>query len=201
MTSSSANLKKQFLSLIKHEWTVWALRYAVLLVVFLVFYIPLATSASNISKKYNAKAKQIETAKQGGLQVLRPDEMATLLERVQRFENGLTDVSKAALLMAYVSETAAENHFKLTKINSEAASSVTDLEKKEISMGGKKIMRIPINLRFETDYKTFTNFLHQVSNNPKHSVAVETFSLKQKNPPTERILCDLTLSFFVTSSA
>ena len=195
------NVKQSLAAFFKHRWTLWALRFAVLILVFLAFYLPFQSQAKKISQKYDLKSKQIDAAKQGGLQVLKPDEIATLQKRVDDFEKGLGEVSRAAGLLAYVSDTATQNHIKVTKINSDPPAVVTDPEKKELMLGGKKLMKIPVNLRFEADFKTFTSFLHQVSNSPKYSVAIESFFLKQTNPPSERIQCEVTLSFFGMSAS
>ena len=190
--------KGQISVLLKNRWVLWGLRYLTLLLLFTVFYLPLSSQQKKIQKVYEHKSKQIETAKQGGLQVLKPEEMTTLQKRVDDFEKRMADASRPAQLLAYLSETAAAHHIKLTKINSESATPVTDTEKKEMQLIGKRLMRVPVTLRFETDYKTFVTYLHELTTtatSPKYVAAVEVLSLKTGSIP-ERVTIDLTLSFF-----
>ena len=182
---------------LKDRRVFWGLRYAALFAVFLAFYLPLYLQLRKVASACEAKSKQVESVKKAGPQFLGPNEMTDLKKRADDFENGFADSSQVALLLSLISDHAIQNHLKVAKINSDDPVPVRDAQDQEMQIGGKKLSRIPIHLDFETDLKTFANFLHSLSVSSQYSLAVESFSLhKEEDPSLERAQCEMTLDFF-----
>ena len=182
----------------KNRWALWGARYAALLVVFLAFYLPFHLQWSRSAEDFKTKSKRIDELRKGELELLSPKEMADLKKRADDFEIGFIDSSRIDLLLGYISDNAIRHHFKVTKINSDVPVKVTDAQGQEVLVGEKKLLRIPINLRFEADYVTLANFLRSFNTDNKYSMTTEHHSFKKKDLLSELVQCEMTLSFFST---
>ena len=176
----------------------WALKFGVLLVVFLIAFFPVTQEFGKVSSHINTLKEQISSLKQISVNLLTPEELASTEKRLNEFEKKLMDSSRAAGLLDFISAETEKNHFSVIQIYSDNPSALKDDQGMEMTMRGKKLMLLPVNFRVETDFKNFGNFLKSMTDNAPTEFVVEAMSLKKTSPESESLQCDITVSFVVT---
>lgn len=171
----------------------WVVKYGALLVVFLFFFIPMQSRLSSYASQNRSLQKQITDLKQVTASLLTPAEIDRVRGRVLKFEEGLTDETKTDAILDLISEQAEKNHLKIIQIYSDSPTLVKSPEGAELEVGGKKLHILPVNIRLESDYKSFGNFLKAMNDTSSWIFTVESLQLQPIE--ADSLQCDLTLSF------
>ena len=171
----------------------WIVKYAALCVIFLAFYIPSQKQETLTASNIHSLKEQIQDIKKISTSLLTPEEQESTEKRLEDFEKKLVPVSKAADLVDWISEEAEKNHLHLVQIYADSPISIRSDEGRELEIHGVKILRLPVSFRVESDYKSFTNFLKALRDDPRQDFTVELISLKKTSPDSDSLQCDVTL--------
>ena len=182
-------------SALRKQSLVWALKFGILFVVFLVFFFPVQRDAGILSSNMDSLKDQIEDLKKISLNLLTPEELKETEQRVNEFKFKLIDSARVNKLLDFISDEADKNHFNVIQIYSDSPITLKDDQGKELELDGKKLMLLPVNFRVETDFKSLGNFLKSLKDNTQGNFVIESLSLKKTTPQMETLQCDLTLSF------
>ena len=189
---------------LKHLWQsspsnkrtlVWALKFLVLFVVFLIVFYPLQQQLSRVASTTKSLKIEIEGLKKISVNLLTPQEVLETEKRVKDFESKVKDASQASALLDAVTNEADKNHLNVIQIYSESPISVRDDHGKDVEFQGKKLLWLPVSFRVEADYKNLGNFLKTLSDDSKSNFVVESLQLQRSASQAENLQCDITLSF------
>jgi hypothetical protein len=176
---------------------VWFAKFGVLCVIFLIFFIPEYGKAGIMSSNMRSLQEQISNLKNISVNLLSPEELRQTQDHVEDFKSRLLDSSQASALLDFIAEEADKEHINVIQIYSDSPVGVKSDAGRELEFEGKKIMFLPVNFRVETDYKSFGNFLKSLKDNTKGNFLLESMTLKRSDPESEKLQCDVTLSFVV----
>ena len=189
-------IKISFHSLGKNkDMLAWVLKYGIVLIVFLFFFLPIHGRLSNYQAERSSLRKQIDILKKIVSSLLTPEEIERVRSRVEQFESKLADETKTASILNQITTMCESNHLKLIQIYSDSPVLVKNDAGQELQVEGKKLNLLPVNFRVESDYKSLANFLHELSENSKWTFTVESLSLQRSAAEGESLQCDITLSF------
>ncbi len=174
---------------------VWTFKFAVLIVIFLIFFLPVQRDISVTAATINSLRSQTEDMKKISLNLLTPSELNDTEKRVNEFEDKLIDTAKVSALLDYISEEADKYHLNVIQIYSDSPVTIKDDSGEELELGGKKLMVLPVNFRVEADYKSVADFLKLLRDKVEGNFLVGSLTLKKISPQTENLQCDISLNF------
>jgi hypothetical protein len=192
-----ARLKFRSLGWRKDGW-LWAAKYGGILVVFLIFFVPIQQRLSSYSANERSLKNEISDLKKISEGFLNPQEIAAMQERSERFMAGLTDGSRAAVLIDKISEEAVKNHMSIIQIYSDNPVPIKNERGEELELEEKKLRLLPVSFRAETDYKDLGNFFFSLHENSKEVYMVESVHIQRSTTQAETLQCDITLSYVAT---
>lgn len=175
--------------------TKWTLKFGIVLIIFLLFYVPVQREASILSSRSRSMREQIAALKKMSENLLTAKELEETTERLGRFETRLMELSQAGKLLDHISEEAQRNHVDLVQIYSDNASPIKDDSGVELEINGKKLMWLPVGFRAETDYKNFGNFMKSIEENAPADFVLVSLTVQRAPAPSANVQCDVTLSF------
>ena len=187
-------LSFSFLENQKDIW-IWLVKYGAVITVFLFFFLPISSRLSSNIAEHNSLKKQISDLKEITTNLLSPEEVARVKERVDRFEQRLADESKTNAILDQVTKIAEENHLKMIQIYSDSPVLVKNEQGQDLEVGGKKLNILPVTFRVEADYKSLANFLRAMSEQATWTYMVEGLQLQESSTEAGSLQCDVTLSY------
>jgi Tfp pilus assembly protein PilO len=181
---------------LRSDWK-WAARLAVLAAVFLALLIPIQGRLASVSKALVQKQHEIELAKKAGINFLSAAELQQIQTRASSFESGYILLSQVTAVLDKISEEARRHRLRVIRIHSDSPMPLLDAAGAEIFVKEKKLSRLPIRIRLETNFRALGEFLKGLSATSKQAFVVDELVLSPAAEPGENNLrCDLTLSYF-----
>ena len=177
------------------ELIFWGIKYGVVITFFLVIFLPIQGRLSNYSNEKGSLKGQIEDLKKITTSLLTPEEIQRVRDRVDSFEKGLGDETKANVIINQVSNLAEKSNLKLIQIYSDSPILAKNGQGQELLVDGKKLQLLPVNFRVQSDFKGIGNFLKTLADNASWTFTVESMEIKASATEAEGLQCDLTLSF------
>ena len=177
------------------QLVVWTIKFAAAFLVFSVFFFPLQKQLGSVSSNIRSLENTIADLKKISVNLLTPQEIGDTEKRVGEFETKLVDPSQASALLDKVSAEAEKNHFNIIQIYSDTPVPVKDETGKDLELRGKKLQWLPVSFRVETDYKSLANFLRSLAEDPGSDCVVESLQVQRPVAESEKLQCDVTLSF------
>lgn len=181
---------------LRSDWK-WAARFAVLLAVFFACLIPVQSRLGTVSKKLVQRQHEIELAKKAGVTFLSAAELQQIQTRASSFESGYILLSQVTAVLDKISEEARRYKLRVIRIHSDSPMPLMDAAGAEIFVKDKKLWRLPIRIRLETNFRSLGEFLKSLSTTSKQAFVVDELLLNPVAGEGENNLrCDLTLSYF-----
>jgi len=180
----------------KIKW-IWVLKFGSLFAVFLMFFFPAVREHNSVELNTKLFRTQIVDIKKISTGFLTPNEFKQINNYVKEFESKLIDLTQASKRLDFISDQADKHHFNVIQVYSDRPIHAKNELGQDLEFKGKKLKRLPISFRVETDYKNFGNFLKSVMDNIQANVLVESLILKKTSSQAENLQCDITLSCLV----
>jgi Tfp pilus assembly protein PilO len=177
------------------EIAFWCLKYAAVLAVFLVFFVPVQSRVSNHMSEASSMKRQIADLKKITTNLLTPEEIERVKGRVDRFEEKLADQTKMAAILDEITKFTETHHLRLIQIYSDSPILVKNDQGKEMEMNGKKLHRLPVTFRVEADFKSLSAFLRDVREESKWINMAESVSIQSSSGEGEALVGDITVSY------
>lgn len=181
---------------LRSDWK-WAVRFAVLIGVFLALLFPMNARISKFSNDLKRRNHEIELAKQAGLNFLSVPELKQIQARASAFESGYILLSQVASVLDKISAQASAHHLRVIRIHSDSPVSLAGPDGGDVIVKGKKLSRLPIRIRLETNFRNLGEFLKSLSDDDKQAFVIDEMTLEPAPEAAENNLrCDLTISYF-----
>lgn len=175
--------------------SIWVIKYGVLVGIFLALFLPLQQRQANYSSSQRSLKNEMENLKKISEGFLNYKEIETMRSRSRYFLDGLVDTTKAASLIAKISEVATKNHVNIVQIYSDAQVPLKNDKGEDLALSGKKLNLLPVSFRADTDYKSLADFFFTLFESSKEIYMVEFIHLQKTDPQSDTLQCDITLSY------
>ena len=173
----------------------WAVKFSVVFLVFFAFFFPLQRELGAVSSNIRSLKSTIADLKNISVNLLTPQEILETEKRVEEFEAKLVDPSQGGALLDRVTDEAEKDHFNVIQIYSDTPIPVKNETGKDLELRGKRLQWLPVSFRVHTDYKNLASFLKALMDDPKFSCVVESLQVQRPAAESEKLQCDVTLSF------
>jgi Tfp pilus assembly protein PilO len=163
------------------------------------YQIWLRSKAKLLARDVQVKRQEILRAKNSGLNMLSPEELARLQKRVTAFKRGFVSVSETASILDGISDQAEKSGVKVVGVNSETPVVLKAEGGVDFELGGVKYSRVPIRMQLEGPSRAVADFLRSMAVSSERIFVVDTLAMASVKDRPGVVSCDLTVSFFANT--